>query len=74
VRTLEFGSYQAMIACVAGGTGFAMVPRSLLTALRAAGDVRQHELPARIRRNHTHLVWNGVPSTALSRLIELVAP
>ena len=73
-RTLEFGSYQAMIACVAAGTGFAMVPRSLLIALRAASDVRQHELPARIRRNHTHLVWNGVPSTALSRLIELVAP
>lgn len=72
-RTLEFGSYQAMIACVAAGTGFAMVPRSLLIALRAASDVRQHELPARIRRNHTHLAWNGVPSTALSRLIELVA-
>lgn len=73
-RTLEFGSYQAMIACVAAGTGFAMVPRSLLVALRAANDVRQHELPARIRRNHTHLVWNGVPSTALARLTELVTP
>jgi DNA-binding transcriptional LysR family regulator len=73
-RTLEFGSYQAMIACVAAGTGFAMVPRSLLVALRAASDVRQHEMPARIRRNHTHLVWNGVPSTALRRLTELVAP
>jgi DNA-binding transcriptional LysR family regulator len=71
-RTLEFGSYQAMIACVAAGTGFAMVPRSLLVALRAATDVRQHEMPARIRRNHTHLVWNGVPSTALARLTELV--
>jgi DNA-binding transcriptional LysR family regulator len=73
-RTLEFGSYQAMIACVAAGTGFAMVPRSLLVALRAASEVRQHEMPARIRRNHTHLVWNGVPSTALRRLTELVAP
>lgn len=72
-RTLEFGSYQAMIACVAAGTGFALVPRSLLLALRAAGDVKQHELPARIRRNHTHLVWNGAPSTALQRLTSLVA-
>jgi DNA-binding transcriptional LysR family regulator len=73
-RTLEFASYQAMIACVAAGTGFALMPRSLLFALRAANDVRQHELPARVRRNRTHLVWNGAPSTALARLQLLVAP
>lgn len=73
-RTLEFASYQAMIACVAAGTGFAMVPKSLLFALRAASDVKQHGLPARVRRNHTHLVWNGTPSTALMRLQSLVAP
>jgi DNA-binding transcriptional LysR family regulator len=72
-RTLEFASYQAMIACVAAGTGFAVVPRSLLLALRSAGDVRQHELPARVRRNRTHLVWNGTPSTALARLQDLLA-
>jgi len=73
-RTLEFCSYQAMIACVAAGTGFAVVPRSLLFSLRAAHDVRQHELPARVRRNHTHLVWHGTPSGALERLRDLVAP
>jgi len=72
-RTLEFASYQAMIACVAAGTGFAVVPRSLLVALKAAGDVRQHELPARVRRNHTHLVWNGTPSSALAQLQALLA-
>ena len=72
-RTLEFASYQAMIACVAAGTGFALVPRSLLAALKATSDVRQHELPARVRRNHTHLVWHGAPSTALARLTELLA-
>jgi DNA-binding transcriptional LysR family regulator len=71
-RTLEFASYQAMIACVAAGTGFAVVPRSLLTALRAASDVRQHELPVRVRRNHTHLIWNGTPSAALMRLQDLL--
>lgn len=72
-RTLEFASYQAMIACVAAGTGFAVVPRSLLASLRAIGDVRQHELPARVRRNHTHLVWHGAPSTALVQLQALLA-
>ena len=73
-RSLEFASYQAMIACVAAGTGFAVVPRSLLVALRAAQDVRQHELPAKVRKNHTHLIWNGAPSTALQRLMELLPP
>lgn len=71
-RTLELASYQAMIACVAAGTGFAVVPRSLLLSLKAAKEVRQHELPARTRRNRTHLVWKGVPSAALARLQELL--
>ena len=70
-RTLELASYQAMIACVAAGTGFAVVPRSLLVALKAANEVQQHELPARVRRNCTHLVWKGRPSTALACLQEL---
>jgi DNA-binding transcriptional LysR family regulator len=73
-RTLELASYQAMIACVAAGSGFAVVPRSLLVALKAANEVQQHELPARVRRNHTHLVWKGAPSAALVRLQELLAP
>jgi DNA-binding transcriptional LysR family regulator len=71
-RTLELASYQAMIACVAAGTGFAVVPRSLLVSLKAAHEVQQHELPARVRRNRTHLVWNGTPSIALVRLQELL--
>ena len=71
-RTLEFASYQAMIACVAAGTGFAVVPRSLLETLRAAQDVQEHPLPARIRRNRTHLVWSGEASTGLRRLMEVL--
>jgi len=71
-RVLELASYQAMIACVAAGTGFAAVPRSLLLSLKAAHEVCQHRLPARVRRNHTHLVWNGTPSIALMRLQELL--
>jgi DNA-binding transcriptional LysR family regulator len=71
-RTLEFASYQAMIACVAAGTGYALVPRSLLASLRAGSEVKQHDLPPRIRRNRTHLVWQGAPSSALRRLQELL--
>ncbi|SHG70113.1 LysR family transcriptional regulator [Pollutimonas bauzanensis] len=71
-RVLEFGSYQAMIACVAAGTGFALVPRSLLHSLRAVQDLTLHEVPLRVRRNHTHLVWNGIPSTALQRFMNML--
>jgi DNA-binding transcriptional LysR family regulator len=41
-RIMEFASYQTMIACVAAGTGFAVVPKSVLEALRATKSVRQH--------------------------------
>lgn len=73
-RVLEFASYPAIIACVAAGTGCAIVPQSVLLALRAAGDVRQHALPERIRRNCTHLVWHGEASPALQRLQALLGP
>jgi DNA-binding transcriptional LysR family regulator len=72
-RVLELASYQAMIACVAAGTGFAVVPQSLLVSLKAADEVQQHALPASVRRSHTHLVWHGTASTALFRLQELLA-
>jgi len=71
-RSLEFSSYQAMIACVAAGTGFAIVPVSVLQALRVTADVRRHALPARVSTSRTHLVWRGTPSVALSRLMEML--
>jgi DNA-binding transcriptional LysR family regulator len=72
-RVLEFGSYQGMIACVAAGTGFAVVPQSVLGALQASDKVRQHKLPVRIAENRTHLVWRGEPSLALEGLMELIS-
>jgi DNA-binding transcriptional LysR family regulator len=71
-RVLELPSYQGIIACVAAGTGFGLVPRSLLEALRATDKVNPHPLPAAIARNTTHLVWRGQPSRALAALIALV--
>jgi len=72
-RTLEFASYQAMIACVAAGTGFAVVPKSVLEALRATKSVRQHALPKRFSHNRTYIVWQGDPSPSLRCLLSLVA-
>jgi DNA-binding transcriptional LysR family regulator len=71
-RVLEFASYQAIIACVAAGTGFAVVPKSTLDALKATQGVRQHALPKRFSYNRTHLMWNGEPSPALRGLLSVL--
>jgi DNA-binding transcriptional LysR family regulator len=71
-RVLEFASYQAIIACVAAGTGFAVVPKSTLEALRATQGVRQHALPKRFAYNRTHIVWSGEPSPALRGLLSVL--
>lgn len=71
-RALEFASYQGMIACVAAGTGFAIVPMSVLVALQATEKVNRHALPKSVSKNRTHLVWRGEPSLALDRLISLL--
>jgi DNA-binding transcriptional LysR family regulator len=72
-RILEFASYQAMIACVAAGSGFAVVPKSVLGALRATRSVHQHLLPKRFAHNRTFIVWNGEPSPSLNGLLALLA-
>ena len=72
-RVLEFASYQAIIACVAAGTGFAVVPRSVLADLRSAKGIRQHELPRRFALSRTHLMWNGEVSPALNGLISILS-
>jgi DNA-binding transcriptional LysR family regulator len=72
---LEFASYPAIVACVAAGTGVAIVPRSVLAGLRAAQSVRVHELPARFTHNRTHLIWHeGQESLALRSFRRLLPP
>src|SRR5258705_5311799 len=71
-RIIEFASYQAMIACVAAGTGFAVVPKSVVETLRATKSVRQHALPKRFSRNRTYIVWQGDPSPSLRSLLPLL--
>lgn len=73
-RALEFASYPAMIACVAAGTGFAIAPVSVLQALRATDQVKQHALPAPVCHNRTHLIWRGQPSLVLQSLLALLSP
>lgn len=73
-RFLDVASYHAIVACVAAGTGIAVVPRSVLALTVAERGVRQHALPDTIARARTHLVWRrDFQSKPLSALRGLFA-
>jgi DNA-binding transcriptional LysR family regulator len=68
-RIMEFGSYHAIVACVAAGTGIAVVPRSVLRLSPGRRDVRTFRLPAAIAKARTCLVWRrGYQALALEAL------
>jgi DNA-binding transcriptional LysR family regulator len=71
-RTLELASYQAIIACAAAGAGCGIMPISVVETLRAAREIKCHELPDEVARNATHLVWRGEPTPQLRHLTALV--
>lgn len=68
-RVLELASYHAIVACVAAGSGIAIVPRAVLATVRAENEVTLFPLPQRVARARTHLVWrSGHRSVALDAL------
>lgn len=68
-RVLEFGSYHAIVACVAGGAGVALVPRSVIRSVTGGNDVVVYPLPAGLSSKKTMLIWRvGDRSTALDAL------
>ena len=56
-HVMELGSYHAIVACVAAGSGIAIMPRSVLDVLGAESDVSAFALPATVARARTRLVW-----------------
>jgi DNA-binding transcriptional LysR family regulator len=73
-RVMEYGSYHAIVACVAAGCGIAVVPRSIIRALRPEREVRLHRLPKEIASSTTQLVWRrGHRSAALDALRSALA-
>jgi DNA-binding transcriptional LysR family regulator len=56
-RVLEFGSYHAIVACVAAGSGIALVPHSVVEALHAERDVSILPPPIQFTDATTFLVW-----------------
>jgi DNA-binding transcriptional LysR family regulator len=72
-RVMEYGSYHAIVACVAAGSGIAVVPRSVIRALRPEREVRIRPLPKEIADSTTRLVWRqGHRSAALDALRTLL--
>lgn len=70
---VEMSSYHAMVGCAACGMGIAMVPRSLLDSLPAAGNVSVHPLPPLQRSALTVLIQKtGVPAPAVKALSDLM--
>jgi DNA-binding transcriptional LysR family regulator len=68
-KVLELGSYHAIVACVASGTGIALVPRSVLETIRWTGNIAVHPLAAKQGRITTRLIWRkGERSLALQAL------
>ena len=56
VRVLELSSYHAIVACVAAGTGIAVMPESVLDTVQHA-PVARHPLPKVHADVTTPLIW-----------------
>jgi DNA-binding transcriptional LysR family regulator len=56
-RVMEFQSYHAIIACVAAGSGIAVVPRAVLELTRAGRNVTMTALPPKFAKTRTQLAW-----------------
>ncbi|MGZ5082239.1 MAG: LysR substrate-binding domain-containing protein, partial [Usitatibacter sp.] len=68
-RVMEFGSYHAIVACVAAGAGIAIVPKSVLKIVNAKAGIDVATLPARYANARTLLAWRaGHQSIALDAL------
>jgi DNA-binding transcriptional LysR family regulator len=75
-RILEFGTLEAIIACVGAGIGMTLLPRGMVETARRAGQVAVHPLPPEDAFVDTVFVRprDGYVSSALSAFIETVRP
>ncbi len=73
-RAIEFQSYHAIVACVAAGSGMAIVPRSVIELSPGKREVVVNRLPVGIARANTRLAWRpGYRSIALEAMKTLLA-
>lgn len=72
-RTIELGSYHAMLGCVVAGMGAALLPKSILGTFPHIDMLRILRLPKEFRYLKTLLVWRkGVSSSKVQALIDVL--
>jgi len=74
VRTMEFGSLDAIVGCVSAGIGVTLLPRSVVTQAARSGDVALHALPQPEALVDTLFVRrrDGLVTSALARFMDSV--
>jgi DNA-binding transcriptional LysR family regulator len=72
-RTIELGSYHAMLGCVLAGMGAALLPRSVLDTFPESRRLHVHALPQGEDRLRTLLIWRkGVSSPKIDALARIL--
>jgi DNA-binding transcriptional LysR family regulator len=72
-RTIELGSYHAMLGCVVAGMGIALLPESVLSTFPEGRHLTVHRLPAGENRAETVLIWRkGAASPNVQALQKLL--
>ena len=56
-RTVEYGTFEGIVGCVAAGMGISLMPRVLIEQRGLADSVGVHALPARHARMQTTMIW-----------------
>ncbi len=72
-RTVELGSYHAMLGCVVAGMGAGLLPRSVLSTFPQSMKLSVHPLPPGRDSTETVLIWRkGADSPSVKALAEMV--
>jgi DNA-binding transcriptional LysR family regulator len=56
-NVMAVSSYLAILACVSAGTGYAVVPQSVLDIISTKGQLRRYSLPDNVSKIITMLAW-----------------
>lgn len=72
-RTVELGSYHAMLGCVLSGMGAALVPKSVISTFPESKRLRISTLPANRNRINTMMIWpKGMKSLKVEALAKIL--
>jgi len=73
-KTIEFGTLDGIIGCVAAGLGISMLPRSVVEKHAKDHHLRQHAIPSRFGKVETLFIYrkDNHMAAPLRKLIEMI--